>query len=274
MFKKATPLLLIFVSFLSYTCQRLDGSFTLLSKGLVKAGPMIFFKEIFSFPVQSIVFACCLYLFIITIAPKFSLLFTSGCLLLFYYLFFSPTLIYSYFGALVLPFANPFNEKKQSEHLFYALFFLTLLHTVSAVHLSTLFYGINKPLLLMATAPFIFLIYLGKTTIYPSKVTLCLIFPLTILPVSYCVHNTISLDFLSIYNYGCLISTLIFLLEKRGISEHLALSFFSICAVALCPKEAFFPFIWTPLIGLITLHYKKRGRGLLTSRAFIPVKLV
>ena len=256
MFKQLTPLLLLLFIPLWHTCVRLNGSFSILINGLISSGAYSFLREVFSFQIHSLISAIGFYLFIQKIAPKFSLIFTSCALLLLDYFFFPPHYFYQYLGIFIFASTLIFKDRKNSEHLFYSLFFLTLLHTFSSLFTTILYYGYNIPLFLISFVPITALICLQNKRMYPSKRALISLFPLNLLPTSYFVHNIIPLDIPFMCSILFLIGAIYVILEKRSLSYFIPLFVASISVIFFNSNVLFFPFIFTPcslLIGIIEM---------------------
>ncbi len=264
MLKQFTPLLLLLILPLWHTCERLNGSFLLLFSG----GSYAFFKEIFLIPLHSIVSAISFYVFIQKVAPKFSLILTSFALVLMAYFFFPPPYFYHHLGVFILASALTFNDRKNCQHLFFSLFFLTLLHTFSALFLCIIFYGTNIPLFLTSFAPITALICLHNKRIYPSIPALISLFPLNLFPISYFVHNIIPLDIPFICSIVFLIAAIYVILEKRSLSYLFLLFVASITVIFFNSKAILFPFIFTPcalLVGMMQILLSSKPKTQVSS---------
>ncbi len=256
MFKRYTPLLLILIIPLWHTCEKLNGSFSLLIGGLLGSGSLSFCKEIFSFPYHSVLSAIGFHLFIHKVAPKFSLLVTGFILLVALYFFFDPVYFYHNLGIFILASAFIFNEKQNSLHLFLSLFFLTLVHTFSALYICVVFYGYNIPLFLISIAPITALVCLHNKRFFPSKPALISLFPLTLIPTSYFVHNITRLDLPFICSIFLLIGAIYVILEKRSLGFFIPLFLGSAVMIFFNSPVVLFPFMFTPaalLVGIIQI---------------------
>lgn len=260
---KLLPFALIFHVILWHSCHRLNGSFSLLYNLVVYKGSFALIKELFTFPLKSITTGISFYFFIKYIAPKFSIIFTSILILISYYIFFSASFFYNNLGIFFLASALRIDEKKQTEHLFFSLFYITLLHSFSCLLLSIQFYGYNNTLFLISIAPILCLYFLITKTTYPQKLTLVCLFSLTLFPVSYFVHNPIALSF-PLFNGVLLLAISINILLGQKTYAKLVPVFLCCCLqLVFTEKALFFPFIFTPislLIGIMQTFYASKHR--------------
>ena len=258
---KTLPLTLMLFLPLWHSCHELNGSLSLLFNLMLYKGAYVFIKEIFFFPIKTICIAIIFHFFIKYVAPKFSIAFTSLILLISYYLFFSSSFFYDNLGIFFLIAAFRFTKQKQTEHLFFSLFYITLLHSFSSFLICIQFYGYNTSLFFIAIAPMICLYSLISKSTYPSKITLISLFPLTLFPVSYFVHNPIPLS-LSLLSGGLLLMFSIYiLLEKKNYLLLLTCLSLSLLNLLFMEKALVFPFIFLPialLIGIMQIFYASK----------------
>jgi hypothetical protein len=262
------PLILILYLPLWYTGKVLHGSIPYLL-GLIKyRGIYNIGREIFTFSSLSILIGALFLLYIRYYAAKVSLLISSIFLLSLSYLFLSPSFFYDNLGLFFIITALSFNKEKQSEHLFFSLFFLTLLHCFSSLLISIHYYGYNLPLFFAFLSPISAFYLLIVKKIYPSKSALLSLFPILLFPISYYTHN------LSPLTQGTLVSTLVstaavyILLEKKSLPASLSIFCLSCLSLFFVEKMLLFPFIFTALALLINisqsvikiLNSKKKAR--------------
>lgn len=248
-----SPLILFLYLPLWHTGKALNGSFSYLLDVIAYRGIYNIGREIFSFSFTAIVVAILFFLYIRYCAPKISLFISSLLLITLSYLFLAPTFFYENLGLFFIITALTFNKEKGSEHLFFSLFFLTLLHLFSSLSISIHYYGYNLPLFFSFLTPICAFYLLISKNIYPTKTALISLFPILLFPVSYYTHNVLALS------QGTLLSTVIsiaavyILLERKNLKASLGAFFLSCLSLFLLEKMLFFPFIFTVLALLLNI---------------------
>ncbi len=251
--KKYSPLVLALYLPLWHTCTKLGGSFPLLINLIKYKGVLSLAREICVFTFPSAITAVFIALFIANIASKISLLLSSATLCLLAYLFFPPSFIYHQLGIFLLISALIFHPKKATEHLFFSLFFITLLHSFSALLTSIHFYGINLPLLSSLLLPITCLYLLATKDIYPSKVTLISLFPLTIFPVAFSLHGDITFNSVYVLAIFLLCASIYVLLEKRSFPYMLSMLLLTLSIIPFLEEKLLFAVVFTPFALLISI---------------------
>ena len=246
---------------MGFCCKALDGS---LSKLLEMAlyGNTLFWKELYLPSLESGVIALLFVLFVQYIAPKVSLLIGSSLALLAAYLFLPTPFFYDHLGSCLLALALIPTKKRNSQTLFFSLFYLTLLHTLSCLLISFFYYGKNEPILLQTLPVAFALILLMAKKVYPSPSTLLVLFPLLLFPCSYQVHHSSSL---SAYQMLLTISSILaiysLLQKQRGLVLLLSLCFCILCV--WMAKEAYLPFVFVGValsVQLVRYHVVNTNR--------------
>ncbi|MCH9617045.1 MAG: hypothetical protein SP4CHLAM5_00220 [Chlamydiia bacterium] len=262
------PLILILYLPLWHIGKTLHGSIPYFLSVIEYRGVYNIAREIFSFSPYSIFVGALFLLYIKYAAAKISLFISSIFLLTLSYLFLSPSFFYDNLGLFFIITALSFDKEKQSEHLFFSLFFIALLHCFSSLLISIHYYGYNLPLLFAFLSPISAFYLLIVKKIYPSKITMLSLFPILLFPVSYYTHNLAPLT------QGTLLSTLIstaavyILLEKKSLAPSLSIFILSCLSLFAVEKMLLFPFIFTALALLINiaqsgvkmLNRKKKAR--------------
>jgi hypothetical protein len=260
-------LLLILLPFL-HTCKEFNGSLLMLYNLCFYKGGLPLLRAVLSFPLKAILISILFYFFIDKIAPKFSLFLLSVAACLAYYLLLPSAFFYNNLGVFFLASLACFKDTKQTRHLFFSLFFITLLHTLSAILIGIHFYGYNLSLFFISFIPIFSLYLLKNRETYPSKIILISLFPLTLFPVSFFVHSTVRLS-LSLITGEILLATGIYLLIKGKSIKHL----FSLFAISLpyllfIDKQLLFPFLFLPislLIGIIRYKLTLRKKNYIVA---------
>ena len=246
-----------------YSCVKFKGSFTLLISVLKYKGLIPLIIEVYTFSFPALFYAILFYVLIKNIAPSISLLITSIGLLSAYYLFFSPKFLYNELGIFLLLGTLELREKTQSRNLFFLLFFITLLHSYSCLQTSTLYYGYNTQIILSMIIPISCLIALLISDVYPSVGTIVSIFPISLLPLSYFVHNMKVINIPMILYILISAISVFNLLHKRSYKTIIPLLLSSIGIIFFIDQELILPFIATPIsltFGIIQLFYASRCR--------------
>ena len=257
------PLSLILYLPLWHTGKALHGSLPYLLNLISYGGIVPVLKQIFSFTPEAIFIALLFFLYTRYAALKVSLLVSSSFLIAISYFFLSPSFFYDNLGLFFIAASLSFSKQKGSAHLFFSLFFLSLLHCFSSLLIGIHYYGYNIPLFFSFLSPITAFYLLMKKDIYPSKITLLTLFPILLFPISFYTHNVLPLS------TGTFISTLVscaaiyILLEKKNIIYTLAV-FTAFClSLLLVESTLLFPYMFTAaalLAHIIQLFYVSRGR--------------
>jgi len=254
--KRYSPILIALYLPLWHTCTKLSGSFPLLINLIKYKGVFSLAREMCVFTFPSAFTAAIVALFVSNIASKVSLLLSSSILCLLTYLFFPPSFAYHQLGIFFLISALIFHPKRATEHLFFTLFFITLLHSFSALLTSIHFYGMNLPLQISLSLPVSSLYLLSTKDIYPSKVTLISLFPLTIFPVAFSLHGEITFDSVYVLAIFLHCASIFVLLEKRSFSYLLVMFLLTLSIIPFLEEKLIFPMIFTPVALLISLIHQ------------------
>ncbi len=253
--KRYSPIVIALYLPLWHTCTKPHGSFPLLINLIKYKGVLSFAREICVFTFPSAILAVLIALFVANIASKISLLLSSSILCLIAYLFFPPSFIYHHLGIFLLISALIFHPKKATEHLFFSLFFITLLHSFSALLTSIHFYGINLPLLSSLLIPITCLYLLATKDIYPSKVTLISLFPLTIFPVAFSLHGDITFNSIYVLAILLLCGSVFVLLEKRSFPYLFTMFLLTLSIIPFLEEKLLFTMAFTPLALFISIFH-------------------
>lgn len=255
------PLILLTLLPLWYVSKNLHGDLLSFLNLLYSGGSYALSAEIFSFHGTSLFIGILFYFFIKYLSPKASLLLSSFILTSLYYCLFTPSFFFDHLNVFITVAALSFRSKDHCKHLFYSLYFITLLHTLSSLLTCIYFYKYNIPLLLIIPAPMLSLWLLQSKDVYPSRTTLASLFPLLLLPITYFTHAPSEINLGNILGALLLITSVYALLEKRSyrtLSTLLSLSALPLCFLT---KSGAFPFLFTPIslmIGIMQLFYSSR----------------
>lgn len=251
--KRYAPIIIALYLPLWHICTKPHGSFPLLINLLKYKGIFCLAREICIFTAPAVIMAVVFAFFIANIASKVSLLLSSSLLCLLSYLFLPPSFIYHQLGIFLLTSALIFHPKKATEHLFFSLFFITLLHSFSALVTSIHFYSINLSLLISLLVPITCLYLLATKDIYPSQVTLILLFPITIFLVAFSLHGEITLNSVYVLAILLLCASLFVLLEKRSFPYLFTMLVLTLSIIPFLEEKLIFPMIFTPFALMISI---------------------
>jgi len=220
-----------------------------------------FLNELIPVTIEGLILAALFYAFVSKYAQKLSLFIWSLILTTIYYFFVPASSIYSQIPLFILASAMTFQTKDQSKHLFFALFFVTLLHTLSAFITCRNFYGYNLPLFVFMLSPILSLYLLSKKETYPSKSLLILLFPINIMPINALVHSPQALSPMFGLALTILIATQILLLVKRTEASLITMIIISLLSLLLIPSQLVIGFIFVPIalgIALMQLFWASK----------------
>ena len=240
-----------FVPFLHIS--KLNESPVLLWNLIKYKGLASFLNEMIPIRIDSLIAAFLFYLFIKHLSSKISLLIGSLLLITAHYLLLSSSFIYDHAALFIIASCFCLNKSDQSKHLFFSLFYLTVLYTFSAFITCIHYYGYNIPLFMMMIAPILCLFLLSIKQVYPSKTMLISLFPLNILPLAYLVHNPSIFSIPFTLASILLISTLFLMLVKNSYQSLLIAIGISLVSLFIIPKELIIPFSFIPIALSLTL---------------------
>lgn len=148
-----------------------------------------FIKSQLHISVETMALSLLFFLFVKHIAPKISLFVSSSVIALLYYLCQRPTLVFDALPLLLIASSLNLNLHQQKKHLFFSLYFFTVLFSVSSLSICITYYGYNIPLFLMMITPAAALYLLAISDIYPKSSISIPLFATATFPLAFLTHN-------------------------------------------------------------------------------------